>query len=166
MEKKPLVKNVGVQIIVAMILGTVVGLLMGKDASIFAPLGTIFIHLIKMLVIPLIVISIIAGAANLSDSPSAGKVGLGTVAFFLGTSAVAVALAILVGEIFKPGVGLDLSSVSHMFSNQYADKGQLPGAMETLIGMIPTNIFQSLIDGNILQILVFCLFFWNRNFKN
>ncbi len=142
-----------------MILGTVVGLLMGKDASIFAPLGTIFIHLIKMLVIPLIVISIIAGAANLSDSPSAGKVGLGTVAFFLGTSAVAVALAILVGEIFKPGVGLDLSSVSHMFSNQYADKGQLPGAMETLIGMIPTNIFQSLIDGNILQILVFCLFF-------
>lgn len=159
MEKKPLYKNVGVQIIIAMVLGTVVGLLMGKDASIFAPLGTIFIHLIKMLVIPLIVISIIAGAANLSDSPSAGKVGLGTVVFFLGTSALAVALAILVGEIFKPGVGLDLSSVSHMFSDQYANKGTLPGVMQTVIGMIPTNIFQSLIDANILQILVFCLFF-------
>ncbi len=159
MKEKSLLKNVGVQIIIAMILGTIVGIVMGEDASIFAPLGTIFIHLIKMLVIPLIVISIISGAANLSDSPSAGKVGIGTIGFFLGTSAFAVALALLAGEIFKPGVGLDLSSVSHMFSNQYADKGALPGAMETLIGMIPTNIFQSLMDANILQILVFCLFF-------
>ncbi len=159
MKQKSLLKNVGVQIIIAMILGTIVGIVMGKDASVFAPLGTIFIHLIKMLVIPLIVISIISGAANLSDSPSAGKVGLGTIGFFLGTSAFAVALALLAGEIFKPGVGLDLSSVSHMFSDQYADKGALPSAMDTLIGMIPTNIFQSLMDANILQILVFCLFF-------
>ncbi len=159
MKTKLIVKNVGIQIIIAMILGTLVGFLMGKEASIFAPLGTIFIHLIKMLVIPLIVISIIAGAASLSDSPSAGKVGLGTIFFFLATSAIAVALALFAGEIFKPGVGLDLSSVSHMFSDQYADKGVLPGAMDTLIGMIPTNIFQSLLDANILQILVFCLFF-------
>ena len=159
MKKKSLFKNIGVQIIIAMILGTLVGFLMGKDAEIFAPLGTIFIHLIKMLVIPLIVISIISGAANLSDSPSAGRVGVGTILFFLGTSAVAVALALFVGEIFKPGVGLDLSSVTHMFSNQYANKGALPGAMETLIGMIPTNIFESLMNANILQVLVFCLFF-------
>ncbi len=156
---KSLAKNVGAQVVIAMILGTLVGFTMGKDASVFAPLGTIFIHLIKMLVIPLIVISIIAGAANLSNTPSSGKIGLGTIIFFLLTSAFAVALALLAGEIFKPGQGLDLSSVSHLFSNEYADKGVLPGAMETLIGMIPTNIFQSLLDANILQILVFCLFF-------
>jgi Na+/H+-dicarboxylate symporter len=159
MKKKSLFRNIGFQILIAMILGTIVGVMMGEGASVFAPLGTIFIHLIKMLVIPLIVISIISGAANLSDSPSAGKVGIGTITFFLVTSAFAVAVAIFAGEIFKPGVGLDLSSVNHMFSNQYADKGQLPSAIETVIGMIPTNIFQSLIDANILQILVFCLFF-------
>lgn len=159
MKKKSLFQNIGFQILIAMILGTIVGVMMGEGASIFAPLGTIFIHLIKMLVIPLIVISIISGAANLSDSPSAGKVGIVTITFFLITSAFAVAVAIFAGEIFKPGVGLDLSSVNHMFSNQYADKGQLPSAIETVIGMIPTNIFQSLLDANILQILVFCLFF-------
>jgi Na+/H+-dicarboxylate symporter len=159
MKKKSLFRNIGFQILIAMILGTIVGVMMGEGASVFAPLGTIFIHLIKMLVIPLIVISIISGAANLSDSPSAGKVGIGTITFFLVTSAFAVAVAIFAGEIFKPGVGLDLSSVNHMFSDQYADKGQLPSAIETVIGMIPTNIFQSLIDANILQILVFCLFF-------
>jgi Na+/H+-dicarboxylate symporter len=159
MKKKSLFRNIGFQILIAMILGTIVGVMMGEGASVFAPLGTIFIHLIKMLVIPLIVISIISGAANLSDSPSAGKVGIGTIVFFLVTSAFAVAVALIAGEIFKPGVGLDLSSVNHMFSNQYADKGQLPSAIETVIGMIPTNIFQSLLDANILQILVFCLFF-------
>ncbi len=59
MEKKSIFKNIGIQIIFAMFLGTLVGFLMGKDAAMFAPLGTIFIHLIKMLVVPLIVISII-----------------------------------------------------------------------------------------------------------
>lgn len=159
MEKKSIFKNIGIQIIFAMILGTLVGFLMGEKAAMFAPLGTIFIHLIKMLVVPLIVISIISGAANLSNSPSAGRVGIGTILFFLGTSAIAVALALVAGEIFKPGLGLDLSSVSHMFSDEYANKGVLPGPMETLIGMIPTNIFQSLNNANILQILVFSLFF-------
>lgn len=159
MKKESILKNIGFQIIVAMVLGTIVGVIMGEGASVFAPLGTIFIHLIKMLVIPLVAVSIIAGAASLGDSPSAGKVGLGTMAFFMLTSALAVALALLAGSIFQPGSGLDLTSVSHMFSNQYADKGVLPGAMETIIGMIPTNIFQSLNDANILQILVFCLFF-------
>lgn len=75
-------KNIGFQIILAMIMGTVVGVYMGEGAAIFAPLGTIFIHLIKMLVIPLVAVSIVAGAANLGDSPSAGKIGLGTMAFF------------------------------------------------------------------------------------
>lgn len=159
MKKKSILKNIGFQIILAMIMGTVVGVYMGEGAAIFAPLGTIFIHLIKMLVIPLVAVSIVAGAANLGDSPSAGKIGLGTMAFFLLTSALAVSLALFAGEIFQPGRGLDLSSVTSMFSNQYADKGALPGAMETVIGMIPTNIFQSLTDANILQILVFCLFF-------
>ena len=159
MKEKSLFKNIGFQIVIAMVLGTIAGVMMGKDAVMFAPLGTIFIHLIKMLVIPLIVISIISGAANLSDSPSAGKVGLATIAFFLGTSAIAVALALFAGEIFQPGVGLDLSSVTHMFSDQYADKGALPGVMDTIIGMIPTNVFQSLMNANILQVLVFCLFF-------
>ncbi|MFT7004187.1 MAG: Na+/H+-dicarboxylate symporter [Sulfurimonas sp.] len=159
MKKKSLIKNIGFQVMIAMVIGTLVGIAMGPDAVMFKPLGDIFIHLIKMLVIPLIAVAIIAGAANLGDSPSAGKIGLGTIAFFMITSAVAVALAIFAGEFFQPGVGIDLSSVESMFSNQYADKGALPGAMDTIVGMIPTNFFQSLNEANILQILVFCLFF-------
>jgi len=155
---KNLFYNIGAQVVIAMVIGTLVGVYMGPSADMFAPLGAIFIHLIKMLVIPLVAVAIITGAANLGDSPAAGKIGLSTFIFFMLTSAAAVALAIGLGELFKPGIGIDLSSMHSMFSNEYADKGNVPGFFATVLGMIPTNIFQSLNNANILQILVFCLF--------
>lgn len=157
-QVKKLMGNIGLQVIIAMIIGGVVGLLMGEGAAIFAPLGTLFIHLIKMLVIPLVAVSIIAGAASLGNSPSAGKIGIGTFGFFIATSALAVTLALIMGSIFKPGAGVDFSSHSAALPQVTTEQGALPGAMDTLIGMIPTNVFESLTSGNILQILVFCIF--------
>jgi Na+/H+-dicarboxylate symporter len=159
LKEKGLLGNIGVQVVIAMIVGTIVGAMMGHSASMFAPLGSIFIHLIKMLVIPLVAVAIISGAAGLGSSHSAGKVGLTTLGFFAFTSAVAVALALVMGEVFQPGVGIDLTGVEGMFSNAYAEQGDLPSFWATLLGMIPTNVFQSLNEANILQILVFCLFF-------
>lgn len=155
-----LMRNIGVQVVIAMIIGAIVGFIMGEDASIFAPLGTIFIHLIKMLVIPLVLVSIISGAASLGDSPSAGKIGIGTFGFFIVTSGIAVGLALLLGNLFQPGQGVDFTA--HSSSNLMTvtkEHGALPGVMDTFIGMIPTNVFESLTGGNILQILVFSIFF-------
>jgi len=155
---KKIFSNIGTQVVIAMIIGTIVGAYMGADAAIFAPLGAVFIHLIKMLVIPLVAVAIITGAANLGNSPAAGKIGISTFLFFILTSAAAVGLALLLGEVFKPGVGVNLVDMKFMFSNEYADKGDVPGFFATILGMIPTNIFKSLNNANILQILVFCLF--------
>ncbi|WP_220743485.1 dicarboxylate/amino acid:cation symporter [Shewanella colwelliana] len=153
-------RNIGVQVVIAMIIGALVGFIMGEDASIFAPLGTIFIHLIKMLVIPLVLVSIISGAASLGDSPSARKIGVGTFGFFIVTSGIAVSLALFMGNLFKPGSGIEFSVHSGqnlmVVTNEH---GALPGVMDTFIGMIPTNVFESLTGGNILQILVFSIFF-------
>ncbi|MCL1042527.1 dicarboxylate/amino acid:cation symporter [Shewanella marisflavi] len=143
-----------------MIIGAAVGFIMGEEASIFAPLGTIFIHLIKMLVIPLVLVSIISGAASLGDSPSAGKIGIGTFGFFILTSGVAVSLALLLGNLFQPGKGVDFTAHSASgLMKVTEEQGALPGVMDTFIGMIPTNVFESLTGGNILQILVFSIFF-------
>ncbi len=158
-SKSKFSNNIGLQVVIAMIIGALVGAAMGDQAAMFAPLGSIFISLITMLVVPLVAVSIIAGAANLGQSPSAGKVGFGTILFFMGTSAIAVLLAIVMGEVFQPGVSVDTSSVSGMFGNTYADKGEVPGVFDTLISMIPTNIFASLSGSNILQIIVFSMFF-------
>ncbi|ENK1255947.1 dicarboxylate/amino acid:cation symporter [Vibrio vulnificus] len=158
LKEKSLLRNIGVQVVIAMIVGTAVGALMGDSASMFAPLGAIFINLIKMLVIPLVAVALISGAAGLGNSQSAGKVGFVTLGYFGLTSALAVALALFMGEVFKPGMGIDVSGVEGMFSAEYASKGELPTFWATITGMIPTNVFQSLNEANILQILVFCLF--------
>ncbi|WP_038178445.1 dicarboxylate/amino acid:cation symporter [Vibrio rhizosphaerae] len=159
LKQKSLLSNIGVQVVIAMILGSIVGATMGHDAAMFSPLGAIFINLIKMLVIPLVAVALISGAAGLGNSHSAGKVGAVTLGYFAVTSALAVVLALLMGHIFQPGIGIDVSGVEGMFSSEYASKGELPTFWATIIGMIPTNVFQSLNNANILQILVFCLFF-------
>jgi len=156
-----MIKSLGFQIIVAMVIGTIVGVVMGKDAAMFAPLGDIFIQLIKMLVIPLVAFSIISGAAALGATKSAGKLGIGTFAFYMLTTAFAVVLGIVLGEIFKPGVGLDVEEVKHMFdftASATADASQ-PSIWELIKSIIPTNPLDALVKGNILQILFFCLFF-------
>lgn len=159
LKEKLMLNNIGVQVVIAMILGTLIGAMMGESASMFAPLGTIFINLIKMLVIPLVAVALISGAAGLGNSSNAGKVGATTLAYFGLTSALAVALALVMGEVFQPGVNIDTAGIEGMFSSEYASKGELPSFWATLTGMIPTNVFQSLNEANILQILVFCLFF-------
>jgi Na+/H+-dicarboxylate symporter len=159
LKEKSLLGNIGIQVVIAMIVGTVVGAMMGESATMFAPLGAIFINLIKMLVIPLVAVALISGAAGLGNSSSAGKVGITTLGYFAMTSALAVALALIMGEVFEPGRGIDVSGVEGMFSSEYASKGELPTFWATITGMIPTNVFQSLNEANILQILVFCLFF-------
>ncbi|WP_338108179.1 dicarboxylate/amino acid:cation symporter [Vibrio splendidus] len=159
LKEKSLLSNIGVQVVIAMIIGTAVGAMMGDSATMFAPLGAIFINLIKMLVIPLVAVALISGAAGLGNSSSAGKVGVVTLGYFALTSALAVALALVMGEVFEPGRGIDVSGVEGMFSSEYAAKGELPTFWATITGMIPTNVFQSLNEANILQILVFCLFF-------
>ncbi|MBO2627425.1 dicarboxylate/amino acid:cation symporter [Shewanella algae] len=160
MNNKHWIGNIGVQVVIAMFLGATVGWWLGKDASMFAPLGTIFIHLIKMLVIPLVLVAIISGAASLGDTPSAGKIGLGTFGFFIVTSGIAVAMALALGNLFEPGKGVDFTAHSMTDLMEVTkEQGDLPGVMDTFIGMIPTNVFESLTGGNILQILVFSIFF-------
>lgn len=156
---KKLLKNLGLWILIAMAVGIVVGALMGPSASIFAPLGSLFIQLIKMLVVPLVAISIISGAATLGDSKSAGRIGVISIAYILLTTLVAVLLAIGAGELFRPGAGLDARQLSGLIETG-ANAGTAPSLSfwETVIGMIPENPIRALADGNILQIIVFGLF--------
>jgi Na+/H+-dicarboxylate symporter len=155
---KKLMSHLGSQIFIAMALGILAGVFMGEKATVFAPLGDIFIKLIKMLVIPLVAVSITSGAASLGGTKSAGKLGLATFSYYIGTTAFAVGLGLLLGVIFKPGLGLDLNLIQSMFSSEFADKGVTPGGWEILKGIIPENPIKALVDGNILQILFFCLF--------
>lgn len=157
---KKVLKNLGVWILVAMVAGVAVGVAMGDEAKIFAPLGTLFIQLIKMLVVPLVGISIISGAASLGSSRSAGKIGVTSILYIVLTTVVSIVIAIVVGLIFKPGSGLSAEGVASIMASASAEQGT-PADLsfwDTVIGMIPANPIKAFAEGNILQIIVFGLF--------
>ena len=159
---KKLLKNLGVWIIIAMIVGIIVGVFMGPDASAFKPLGDLFIQLIKMLVVPLVFVSIISGAAALGETKSAGLIGTVSIGYMLITTVISIALALLFGELFQPGVSVDQTTVTSLAATYETADTAVPVAMgfwDTVIGMIPANPIEALTSGNILQIIIFGLFF-------
>ena len=152
--------RLGIWIIGATVLGAVVGLLMGKPAHMFAPMGNLFMQLIKMVVVPLVLFSLIGGAASLGKSSSAGKIGALTFVYYGITTAVAVMLGLLFSELFKPGLGIDMASLSRaaIQVDHIEESTKIPGFWETVTGFVPANPFKALVDGNILQIIVFAMF--------
>ena len=136
------------------------GVAMGEEAKMFAPLGTLFIQLIKMLVVPLVGISIISGAASLGSSRSAGRIGVTSIAYILLTTVISIVIATVAGLIFKPGEGLSAEGVASIMASASSEQGAPTDLSfwDTVIGMIPANPVQSFAEGNVLQIIVFGLF--------
>ena len=157
---KKIFQNLGFWILVAMVAGIVVGAVMGEQASVLAPLGTLFIQLIKMLVVPLVTVSIISGAAALGGSRSAGKIGFISIGFIMLTTVISILIAIAAGLIFKPGAGLSADSVGAIMAQASSASYEKPemSFWGIVIGMIPANPIEALAEGNILQIIIFGLF--------
>ena len=115
--------------------------------------GKIFIASLKMLVVPLIFVSLVCGTSSLKDMSTLGRLGGKTVAFYLVTTAIAITLAIFMANIFEPGVGVDLAQASTFASKEAPSLGSV------IINMFPTNPVHSMAEGNTLQIIVFAILF-------
>lgn len=152
--------DLSIQIIVAMVAGIVVGRIMGEPAAMFAPLGTLFIQLIKMLVVPLVFVSIVAGSASLGATNSAGKIGAITILYILATTTVSVFIAFTVGAWLKPGSGIPIEMIrSFIPTESYSLQAEKMEFWPMLLSVIPANPIQSMAEGNILQLIFFGLFF-------
>ncbi|WP_397538980.1 dicarboxylate/amino acid:cation symporter [Rummeliibacillus pycnus] len=150
------------RILIALILGAIVGLVMNFtipsifpyiDKYFFSPLGSIFINLIKMLVVPLVFFSIVLGTANIGDPKKLGKIGVRSVAFFLLTTAIAITIAIVLASIIKPGMVGTFNTEGLSYESQKA-----PAVTDTLLGIIPTNPVAAFVEANMLQIIFFSVF--------
>ena len=163
LKMKKLLKNLGVWIIIAMIIGVVVGIFMGEDATMFKPLGDLFIQLIKMLVVPLVFVSIVSGAAALGETKSAGLIGGLSIGYMIVTTIISIVVALLLGVIFQPGANVGAEGMAAISAaSESVAESAVPvtvGFWDTVIGMIPENPIAALTTGNILQIIVFGLFF-------
>ena len=163
-EKKKL--GLTTVILLALLLGAVVGVVVHyvipeggfRDDvlinGIFYVIGNGFIRLMQMLVVPLVFCSLVCGSMAIGDTKRLGKVGVKTIGFYLVTTALAIGLALTIGTLFKPGLGLDMSKV------QVAEvtTQEATSLADTLLNIIPKNPIGALANGDMLPIIVFALF--------
>ena len=166
------------RVMAGLVLGLIVGLGvrygMGVEAATqFAeawlePFGTAFVDLIKMLVVPLIIVTLVSGVTAMGDPSKLGSLGVRTIALYLLTTAFAVTLGLIMGTLFQPGVGVDFQSaaatdVSSIETRiETGSAAASASALDKLFAIIPDNIFIAMTDGatgNVLQIIFFSLLF-------
>lgn len=154
-SKKPKI-SLAWQMMIGLALGVVVGALVEQETAktFLQPLGDLFIRLIRMVVVPLVVATIIAGAAGISDTSKLGRVATKTLVCYALTTAVAVAIGLLFASFIQPGVGLDLST-----EGLAAKAVEAPPLTQTLLNIVPINPMEAMAKGSMLQIIFFAVIF-------
>ena len=150
-------------ILIGLILGSIVGVIfafipdehVAKKVSLLiaAPLGDLFIRLLKMIVTPVIIFTLISGVASISPA-RLGKVGVKIIVFYMLTSFIAIIVGLAVGNIMQPGEGVTLKETT-----QEIQAKEAPSLVETLLAIVPTNPFESIAKGDVLPIIFFSIFF-------
>ena len=149
--------NLSVQIFASLVLSVVVGLFLGDSAVVpvktwIAPVGTMFINLIKMMIVPVVLCSLIVGMTSMGDMKKLGRIGIKTVAFYMVTTAIAIVIGFSVAGVIEPGVGMALPA-------EAAPKvKEAPSIMQVFVNMIPKNPIESMAKADILPVIVFALF--------
>jgi len=154
------------KIFIGLILGVAVGLIFGEKATIIEPVGTIFLRLITMIVVPLVFVSLMLGTASLGDIRKLGRIGAKTAIYFIITTVIAICIGLILANIVKPGEGLKEDVKTELYKN-YESSAQVgiqkmeekPTLVEMLVNTVPTNPIKALIEGNMLQVIFLALLF-------
>jgi Na+/H+-dicarboxylate symporter len=139
------------RILLALVLGAVVGLALGESAEAIKWVGDLFIRLIRMIVVPLVFFSIVSGVAAMGDPRRLGSIGGKVLLLYLATTILAVILGMGLGHLFQPGAGVDFSGVIPR------EIGTAPPVADQLLGIVPTNPAQALANGDVLAIIFFAI---------
>lgn len=152
-EKKKM--SLAMQIFIALVLAIIAGLLMQNYTdfaeSYIKPFGTIFLNLIKFIVVPIVLFSIMCGIISMSDIKKVGSIGLKTVVFYLCTTAFAVTIGLVGGNLFR---GLFPVVATTDLSYEAAEATSF---MDTLVNIFPSNFISPMAEANMLQVIVMAL---------
>ncbi len=160
MEKKKL--SLPVQIFIALVAGVAVGLicyfagLADFTTNYLKPFGTIFVNLLKFIVVPVVLFSMIDGIISMGDMKKVGSVGWKTVAYFLATTAIACIIGLVLANIFN---GAGLFPTLELAEGAKWEKATSANFMDTLVGIFPSNMWQAFSNASMLQVIVIALFF-------
>lgn len=160
MDRGKLTRNILIAMALGLSLGSVVHMIAPADDGIamvyfvnglFDIGGKIFIASLKLMVVPLVFVSLVCGASNLSDGSSMGRIGLKTIGLYLITTAIAISLALIAATTINPGEGINLAA-----QTEFVIKDS-PSIKQVLINIVPANPIQAMAEGNMLQVIVFAI---------
>lgn len=152
-EKKKM--SLAMQIFIALVLAIVAGLLMQKYAdfaqSYIKPFGTIFLNLVKVIVVPIVLFSIMCGIISMRDIKKVGSIGLKTVVYYLCTTAFAITIGLIGGNLFK-GLFPKVATTDLTY-----EAAEATSFMDTIVNIFPSNFVSPMVEANMLQIIVMAL---------
>ncbi len=151
-----------IAIFTALLMGILTGWLFPDFAVRLHVLAEIFLRMVKMIIAPLLFATLVVGIAGHGDVKSLGRLGIKTIAYFEVVTTIALFIGLGFANLFKPGEGMGSITTAHTGLNsivQSAATTHHNSFGELLLGLFPTSIFQSMAEGNLLQIVVFCIFF-------
>ncbi|MCL2897330.1 glutamate/aspartate:proton symporter GltP [Brenneria tiliae] len=160
------------QILIALVLGIALGAVLHEQAdspqwligNILSPAGDIFIRLIKMIVVPIVIATLIVGIAGVGDAKKLGRIGLKTIIYFEVVTTLAIILGITLANVFQPGTGIDMSILTSADISQYEKTTEQVQSgshslVSTVLSLIPPNIFAAVANGDMLPIIFFSVLF-------
>ncbi len=159
------------QILIGLVLGIAIGALLNHFSAekawwitnVLQPAGDIFIRLIKMIVIPIVIASLVVGIAGVGDAKKLGRIGLKTILYFEIITTVAIVVGLLLANFFQPGAGIDMSTLGTVDISKYQQTAQEVqhdhALISTLLNLIPSNIFAAVARGEMLPIIFFSVMF-------
>jgi proton glutamate symport protein len=153
------------QILIGLILGIAVGAIFYGNPQVqtyLQPIGTIFIRLIKMIVIPIVVSSLIVGVAGVGDIKKLGSLGGKTILYFEIITTVAIIIGLTAANLFQPGTGINMDNLSKKDIGGYistTEQVESHSLADTFINIVPQNLFESLVKGDMLAVIFFSVFF-------
>ena len=141
-----------VRVVAALVIGAILGFVFGDIAASSKWIGDLFVRLIKMLVVPLIFTSLVAGVVSMGDPKRLGSIGIKTIALYLLTTLFAISIGLLLGTVFSPGDGIDITGV-----DPYSAVQSSQSVSDRLFGIVPLNPIGSLANGDVLPIIFFSI---------
>jgi len=156
-----LLKSLYAQVILAIVLGILLGYFFPDFAVSLKPLGDGFIKLVKMMIAPVIFCTIVSGIASMQDTKKVGSVGIKAIIYFEVVTTLALIIGLLVINLLKPGVGMNIdpATLDPQAVADYVTKSNSTSTVEFLLHIIPENIINALSTGNLLQVLFFAVLF-------
>ncbi|HEX5970775.1 MAG TPA: dicarboxylate/amino acid:cation symporter [Gemmatimonadaceae bacterium] len=152
-------QNLTVQVLFAIALAVVLGLVAPETAKAMRPLGDIFINLIKMVIAPVIFLTIVLGIANMSDLKKVGRVGGKALLYFEIVSTISLAIGLLVVNVTKPGAGLDVSALAKGDVSKYTASGAEMKFVDFVTHIVPSSAVDAFAKGDVLQVVFFAILF-------